>query len=92
MQRLWQLADPRLVEVMTDKDLDRLVPRQPLHIGCGDLPVSGQVDPETLHRVNGDAIFGRPAGIVGIVHIAAFAADNFICNRAHIQHADPHFE
>ena len=56
------------------------------HIGNVDLAVARQVQPQSPHGVNGDAIFRRPARIVGIIHIPAFAGHDLFRNLAHALH------
>ena len=83
-----QFRDQGAFEVVADEDVDRLRPCQPLHIGCVHITVGVQIQPQAPHGVDGDAKIGRPARIVGVVHIATLAGDDFlgdVCDGLHGQ-------
>ena len=48
---------------------------------CGvDISVMVQIHPQATHGMDGDAVICGPAGIIGVIHIAAFSGDDFAGN------------
>src|SRR5690606_3184693 len=74
LQGLGQEVDLRLDVVVADEDVGGLRGRQRTHVTRVNDAVAGKIEPEPAHRVDGDAVVGRAAGIVGVVDIAALAA------------------
>ena len=86
LQRFGQQVELRLGVVVADVDLGRPGRRRAPDVGGVDAAVAGQVEPEPLHGVDGDAMVSGAAGIVGIVHVAAFAAHDlrrYALDRVH---------
>ena len=74
--------------VVLKEDLDGVGARQAPHVGGGHPSVAREVEPQPAHRPDGDAMVGRPARIVRIVHVAALSGDDLLGYLPHIAH-DP---
>jgi hypothetical protein len=61
---------------MVFENIDSLLLAQGLHIARIHLAIAGQIKPEPAHGVNAHPVFGSPARVIRVIHIAAFAAHN----------------
>jgi hypothetical protein len=87
LQRRRQEVDLRFAEVVADVDLRRLRRAERPDVGGIDLVVAGQVEPEPAHGVDGDAVVGRAARIVGVVDEPPFTTDDLrrdALDRVHV--------
>ncbi|MEY2956336.1 MAG: hypothetical protein RL123_1064 [Pseudomonadota bacterium] len=75
-----QAVDPRFMEVMAHEDRGGVIDAEhPEVVGVG-VPVPVDVDPEPAQRREGDAPVRHSPRIVGVVHEAALAGDDFPCD------------
>ena len=76
LHRVGQFRQARAAEVMLDENLLGLGAGQRLDVLGVDAPVLVQIQPQGLHRPDGDAKVGGTARIVGIVHVTALSRDD----------------
>ncbi len=89
LHHLGQGTDPRRFEIMIDKDVHRLRPCQTPHVFNANAPITRGINAQAPHRAQCDAIFGRPARIVGVVHKPAFTGNDFFGNVPNRTHSQP---
>ena len=52
----------------------------PADVAPADPTVAIEIEPQTPHRPDGHTVLGRPARVVGIIHIPAFTGDDLVRN------------